>query len=197
MAGAISYLFQHLISMMINIDLGIQHWLQVNSISWLSQTLAVITNLGSPTAFIMISCLVFIGLGRQKRWREAIFSYSCMVSAWSLMALLKSVFERPRPLGETFTVATGFSFPSGHAMLSLAYYGFLVLMVLKYYPAKWRPLLLAGFGILIVSIGFSRIYLNVHYTSDVLAGYIFGALVLAANWWAMKYMDNPSDSRAN
>lgn len=153
---------------------------------WLTKVMAVITNLGSPLAYITIAVLVFLGLGWQKRWWEAGFSISCLFSAWVLMGVLKNLFARPRPGGEALTLATGFSFPSGHAMLSLAFYGFLVLVALNDYPPKYRPLILGGFTVLILFIGFSRIYLNVHYTSDVLAGYLLGALVLAGNWWLMK-----------
>lgn len=103
--------------------------------------------------------------------------------------LFKEFFAKPRPVGETFTVATGYSFPSGHAMLSLAYYGYLALVMLQKCPDKWRPAVKSGAVLLILVIGFSRIYLNVHYTSDVLAGYVFGSLVLSANWWLMRIIE--------
>lgn len=181
-----NYFLQHLVSRIVDIDLLIQQWIMGANTLWLTKVMAVITNLGSPLAYITIAVLVFLGLGWQKRWWEAGFSISCLFSAWVLMGVLKNLFARPRPWGEALTIATGFSFPSGHAMLSLAFYGFLALVVLKDYPPKYRPLILVGFTVLILLIGFSRIYLNVHYASDVLAGYIFGALVLAGNWWLMK-----------
>ena len=75
--------------------------------------------------------------------------------------------------------------PSGHAMVSFAYYGFLALLLLDNAREKWRYLIISGYLLLVLSIGFSRIYLNVHYTSDVLAGYGFGLLLLAVNRWLM------------
>lgn len=183
-----------MISTISSTDLLIQQWLQGRSSFWLEKACSIITNLGSPVAFMLISILVFIWLFWRRRWLEAIFAHSCLITAWILMAGLKNVIARPRPIGESFTIATGFSFPSGHAMLSLAYYGFLGLLLVRHLPSKYRPMLLVFFGILILSIGFSRIYLNVHYTSDVLAGYCFGALTLGVNWWAMKYTMKRSSS---
>jgi len=177
---------QQLVTATFKVDLYIQNWLQTRHIDFLDTILGMLTNLGSPLAYVLIAILVGIGLGRRKRYWEAIFSLTCLLSAWFLMHYLKNVFERPRPLGEALTMATGFSFPSGHAMLSTAYYGFLVLLLVNLYPSKWNRIVLLAFMVLLLLIGFSRIYLNVHYTSDVLAGYLLGALTLAANWGAMK-----------
>ncbi|CFX98384.1 Phosphatidic acid phosphatase type 2/haloperoxidase [Syntrophomonas zehnderi OL-4] len=181
-----NYFLQRLISKIVALDYLIQQKIMAANTPWLSQVMAVITNLGSPLAYITIAVLVFIGLGWQKRWWEALFSISSLFSAWVLMGFLKNIIARPRPLGEALTIATGFSFPSGHAMLSLAFYGFLALVVSGDCPPKYRSLIRVGFSVLILIIGFSRVYLNVHYTSDVLAGYILGALILAVNWWVMK-----------
>lgn len=101
------------------------------------------------------------------------------------MEYLKIFFHRARPSGEALTVASGFSMPSGHAMVSFAYYGFLALLLLDNCQGRWRYLIIAGFLLLELLIGFSRLYLNVHYTSDVLAGYGFGLLLLAVNRWLM------------
>jgi membrane-associated phospholipid phosphatase len=92
-----------------------------------------------------------------------------------LNLFLKNFFERERPNVNRIIEADGFSFPSGHSMGSITYYGFLVYLILR---SARKPLSKAGLGILlclvILLIGISRIYLGVHYPSDVLAGYMAG-----------------------
>lgn len=195
--GISFYIIGNLISATVHLDYFIKEWLQVREVSWLIQVMSLITDLGSPIFFALLSILVFIWLGWRKRWMEAVFTYICLLSAWLLMDYLKLVFERPRPMGEVFTVAAGFSFPSGHAMISMAYYGFLAVLLFTQYRSRWSRFVAIGFLALILCIGFSRIYLNVHYFSDVMVGYVLGLLVLYANWrglaWARrKYFNFPS-----
>lgn len=89
--------------------------------------------------------------------------------------LLKDLFHRPRPAEAMIEGIKNFSFPSGHAMMSVAFYGMLIILTPYFIQNKKTCRLLIIFlSILIIMIGFSRIYLRVHYTSDVLAGYAFG-----------------------
>lgn len=186
--GISFYIMGNLISATVHLDLFIKEWLQVREVSWLIQLMRFITDLGSPMTFALLSIMVFIWLGRRKKWLEAVASYVCLLSAWLLMDCLKIVFARPRPMGEVFTVATGFSFPSGHAMISMAYYGFLAILLLTQYKSRWNRIFAVGLLGLIICIGFSRIYLNVHYFSDVMMGYVLGLLVLYANWWGLAWV---------
>ena len=144
----------------------------------LDRLFLLITNLGSPRAFIILASLFTLLLLVKKKKVEALCMNLCLIISWQLMNGLKIVFARPRPLGEHLTYASGFSFPSGHAMLSIAFYGFLAYLALSLLPRKIGKILAAILAILILLIGLSRIYLNVHYASDVIAGYIFGAIVL-------------------
>lgn len=89
-----------------------------------------------------------------------------------LNQLLKNIVQRPRPSGYQLIVETGYSFPSGHSMVSMAFYGLLIWMVLHYvFDRRKRHLLVAALIMLIVMVGVSRIYLGVHYASDVVAGF--------------------------
>lgn len=178
-------IFNNLLNATVQLDLLIKQWLQIRQVPCLINLMSLITNMGSPLTFVLLSILVFIYLARRKQWLEAIASYTCLLSAWILMDTLKLVFARPRPLGEVFTVATGYSLPSGHAMISMAYYGFIAILLLVQYQSRWNRIAAVGLAALILCIGFSRIYLNVHYFSDVLAGYVLGLLVLFVNWWGL------------
>lgn len=85
---------------------------------------------------------------------------------------LKALFSRPRPLDIMLIDETGYSFPSGHSMGSLGFYGYFIYLVYKSKLTKDKKEVLISFlSLLILLIGFSRIYLGVHFASDVLAGY--------------------------
>ena len=95
-----------------------------------------------------------------------------LVLATLLNLLLKTLVQRPRPEGYRLVAESGFSFPSGHSMVAMAFYGLLIWMVWRYEKdALVRWLGVIGFGLVIVLVGLSRIYLGVHYASDVLAGF--------------------------
>ena len=86
--------------------------------------------------------------------------------------ILKNIFARPRPEMIRLIDEAGFSFPSGHAMVTMVAYGYLIYVVHHYIQQKWlRYSLIAFLIFIIVSVGLSRIYLGVHYLTDVLAGY--------------------------
>ncbi|MET0394136.1 MAG: phosphatase PAP2 family protein [Chitinophagaceae bacterium] len=101
------------------------------------------------------------------------------LSSLALMFLLKHLFRRKRPLPPLLQAARGLSFPSGHAIMAVTFYGLLMYIVAHTVPVGWlRWLSTVLLALLIVLIGFSRIYLRVHYASDVLAGFIIGLLWL-------------------
>ena len=97
------------------------------------------------------------------------------VGSISLNLILKYLFDRPRPLIPHLVDAYGLSFPSGHAMISASFYGLLIYLVWKNVKLRaWRFLLVVLLSLLIILIGFSRVYLHVHYATDVVAGIAAG-----------------------
>ena len=108
-----------------------------------------------------------------------------LVTITILNQLLKFVLQRPRPTEFKIINETGYSFPSGHSMISMAFYGFLIYLIYKNVKNKYLKTFLISFlSILIIMIGISRIYLGVHYTSDVCAGFLVSIsyLVLYINF---------------
>lgn len=86
---------------------------------------------------------------------------------------LKQIIQRPRPIGHRIIDESGYSLPSGHSMVSMAFYGFLIYLIYKNVKNKYLKIsVITLLSLLIISIGASRIYLGVHYTSDVLAGFL-------------------------
>jgi undecaprenyl-diphosphatase len=108
------------------------------------------------------------------------------VSSLLLMFFLKYIFHRSRPLTPLLKVAKGFSFPSGHAMMSFTFYGLLIAIVWRSTLALWlKWVLTVILSFLIFAIGLSRVYLRVHYASDVLAGYCIGCMWLLLALWIL------------
>ena len=128
-----------------------------------------ITNLGGAIFLITLTISLFILIKNRK---VGISIFSNLVIVTVLNQLLKNILQRPRPTEYRMIEETGYSFPSGHSMVSMAFYGYLIYLIYKYVKnkyVKWISIVL--FSILICSIGVSRIYLGVHYTSDVLGGF--------------------------
>ena len=129
-----------------------------------------ITNFGGAI-FLIILTIVLLVLIKNKKIGISIFSNLVIVTI--LNQLLKAILQRPRPTEYRIVEETGYSFPSGHSMVSMAFYGYLIYLIYRYVKnkyIKWISIVLLS--ILVCSIGISRIYLGVHYTSDVLGGFL-------------------------
>jgi undecaprenyl-diphosphatase len=154
---------------------------------YLARFFQILTELGSPLEIIFLTAASVITLLLLARRLQAVFLLVVVLSAWVSNDILKLLLARPRPAGETLTIATGYSFPSGHAMISIAFYGFLA--YLFYTQGGIRGKFAAAImGLLILLIGISRVYLNVHYPSDILGGWILGLVILLMAIYSMKRM---------
>ena len=111
------------------------------------------------------------------------------MSSSILNQVMKRLFERPRP-EFAMLEQSGLSFPSGHAMIGSAFYGLLIYIVWRTVRQPiWRWLLTLLLTLLVLLIGFSRIYLKVHYATDVLAGYAMGILWLMLSLYLMRRLE--------
>lgn len=129
-----------------------------------------ITNFGGAIFLIIATIILFI-LIKNKKIAFSIISNLVIVTI--LNQLLKNILQRPRPNEFRIVEETGYSFPSGHSMAGMAFYGYLIYLIYKYVKNKYlKWTLIVLLGILICTIGISRIYLGVHYTSDVLGGFL-------------------------
>ncbi len=128
-----------------------------------------------PANLLLIAYTFFI---KRDKW-FAIRVLSVALSSLFLMFFLKYIFNRPRPLIPLLEQVGGLSFPSGHAYMSFAFFGLLIYTVNKKVETLWiRYSLVAIFFLMTVFIGLSRIYLRVHYASDVIAGFSLGLMWL-------------------
>ena len=127
-----------------------------------------ITNFGGAIFLIVLTIILLISI-KNKKIGLSIFSNLAIITI--LNQLLKRILQRPRPTEYRIIEETGYSFPSGHSMISMAFYGYLIYLIYKYVENKYvKWILISLLSVLICLIGVSRIYLGVHYTSDVLGG---------------------------
>jgi undecaprenyl-diphosphatase len=137
-----------------------------------------ITQLGSAPALVTLGVLVIWRLTVQRRRQAVLIFIAACVGAEALSEMLKVVFRRQRP--EAFfgyAEPITYSFPSGHSMMSACFYGVIAaILTTRMASSKRRIAIWAGAAFLAVAIGFSRVYLGVHYPSDVLAGYATAAI---------------------
>jgi undecaprenyl-diphosphatase len=141
-----------------------------------NELMKVISFLGThkfliPANIIVLAYFLFI---LRHPW-YSIKVASVSLSSVTLMLVLKQIFARLRPGEPLLAPALGYSYPSGHSMVSFTFYGLLIFMSIRYARPIWLSWLIStALALLIVLIGFSRVYLRVHYASDVLAGFAVG-----------------------
>jgi undecaprenyl-diphosphatase len=153
---------------------------------------AAVSHLGDLASVAAISAVILAVLLLRRQLRLAACWAIAMAGIVPINSGLKAVFQRPRPLhNHGFMVEHGWSFPSGHAFGAIVFYGMLAYVLLRLLPHRWHRWVIAGAVFLIGVIGLSRIVLQVHYFSDVAAGYISGMAWLAvciggAEWWRLR-----------
>ena len=128
------------------------------------------TNFGGAIFVISLTTILFFVI-KDKKIGISIITNLGIVTI--LNKIIKFIMQRPRPTEFRIIEETGYSFPSGHSMVSLAFYGYLIYLIYKYINNKHlKRTLIIILSVLICIIGVSRIYLGVHYTSDVLGGFL-------------------------
>lgn len=153
-----------------------------------TKVLTFITNLGSVKGNILLVIIFSLMLLFKKRLLSVIFLTTTTLSGGYVNHYLKWIFQRERPSLNPLVEINGFSFPSGHSMSSFILYG--ALMIITTRITKNWPIRLAVYAIctfMILTIGYSRIYLGVHFPSDVIGGYVAGCAWLAIIATAFKF----------
>ena len=136
----------------------------------------ILTSLGSALVVIILTIVLFMAI---KNKRIAVSIVINLIVITILNNLLKIIFLRPRPNVNNLILESGYSFPSGHSSTSMAFYGYLIYLIYKYVNNKKIKISLIIFlSLVIVAIGLSRIYLGVHYASDVLGGFLLAIVYL-------------------
>jgi membrane-associated phospholipid phosphatase len=139
----------------------------------------VITEMGSEIGIIITLVLSFIWFWRKKMYTTMAVYVLAVVITNIVNKVLKGIVARERPSVNEAVDALGYSFPSGHAMLSIVTYGFLAAVIISQEMGKAKKaIVVSAAALLILIIGLSRIVLSVHYPSDILGGYCVGGMLL-------------------
>ncbi|MBC5773814.1 phosphatase PAP2 family protein [Pontibacter sp. KCTC 32443] len=142
----------------------------------------------TPAALLLVAYFVFI---RKHRWYSLKVPVVALGSI-TLNVVLKYFFDRPRPI-VPMVEAHGLSFPSGHTMVAASFYGLLIYLVWhNVKPPVLRYTLIAFLSVFVIFIGFSRVYLRVHYATDVLAGFAAGFMWVVIGIWILRRIERYS-----
>ncbi len=175
-------------------DLTVTHALQASQPTWLNGIAKIITFVGLPELALGISLVIIIwwflapwlvklaghGAGAWRRQEQAVWLLLLMLGN-ALTLIIKHLVERPRPdLVQVLVRETSTSFPSGHALGAVITAA--ALWYFRRYHFDQKGWWTAGLVFFILAVGWSRVYLGVHWASDVLAGYFFGGLWLVVVW---------------
>jgi len=142
------------------------------------QVFNAVTFFGNTGTVILIAGIVGAILLLNKNYRPYLIGLvTTLAGAAGSAYVLKEIVARARPGGliPYAAVETSFSFPSGHATASMALYGFIAFILYRLYP-RYKTVIVMVATLIILSIGFSRLYLGLHFPSDVIAGYVVGGV---------------------
>ena len=142
----------------------------------LTNILKIITNTATSYTLIILTIILLIFIKNKKIPTSIAIN---LTLSFITNEIAKNIFTRTRPLGINLIEETSYSYPSGHSMVGLAYYGFLIYLINKYIKNKKIKNIFSITLILnILLVGFSRIYLGVHYLTDVIGGFLLGTIFL-------------------
>jgi undecaprenyl-diphosphatase len=155
----------------------------------LTSIMKLFTFIGSTPFVIILSLFLLFFLYKVLHHRlELILFSAAIIGSATLNGILKHFFHRVRPDLHRLIDVSGYSFPSGHAMNAFTVYGMISFLLWRHIPNKWgRGLLLFFSIVMILTIGISRIYLGVHYPSDIMGGYLASGFWLATAIWFFQF----------
>lgn len=161
-------------------DMSVRMWVHGFASPGMTAAMKFITELGSLGLFIAFAIALAAFLARGWK-RGAMWLALSIAGAAILSVVLKHGFHRPRPVPFFGVAPHSYSFPSGHSLFSLCFYGTLAGLINARVRSLWlRVLVWAAAALLVFAIGLSRIYLGVHYPSDVVAGYLAALVWVSA-----------------
>lgn len=176
---------------------GLDHAVTLDVHGWVTpqrtELMRFVTTLGSTWCVLVIYAVIVIWLLWQRRFRTVIALVSIFMLAELLNYGLKLAFARPRPsIVPHIDKAGGYSFPSGHMMGATMAWGVLAMLLMERLDGRARFVPPVVAALIIVSVGFSRVYLGVHYLTDVLAGGLVAGACLILARAALCLLDRPT-----
>jgi len=170
---------------LVALDTTVRDWLIERRSPALTAVLTGFTTVGSSAVLVSLAFGITVWLAVTRRRGEALLVAGTTAGALLLGPLLKNIVERARPGGGHLVLVNSWAYPSGHSLTSTAVIGVLAVLMSRSFRARAaRAAVGLGAVVLIVGVGVSRVYLGVHWPTDVLAGWLVGALWLAVCLWA-------------
>lgn len=168
------------------LDLALVGGVHAAAVQPVTDWILALTTLGGAHTVGLVSALAIVVLAGLRRWHGAVTLALAVATTQLAVSLIKAFVERPRPpAGDALAQAHGYSFPSGHAAVSVALYATLALLCASACRGVARGAILLAGVLLVLGVGASRVYLGVHYPLDVAAGWLTGALFALASWAAV------------
>jgi membrane-associated phospholipid phosphatase len=182
----------------VSVDGAVALWLHTHATGFATEVQSAVTQLGGASVLLAVTLVAVVALLVRRRMAHAALMGAALAGGEGLNMALKAAFERPRPsFSDPIATAAGFSFPSGHAMVALTVYGALAFVIAAGTRSRRaRAFVYAAAAVLVLAIGFSRIYLGVHYLSDVLAAYGAGLAWLMLCGLTLLGASRPSTRRS-
>ncbi|OCT12276.1 phosphoesterase PA-phosphatase [Paenibacillus pectinilyticus] len=165
---------------------------------WLTTVMKIFTFIGSTQVVIVITLICLFLFYRYLHHRMELILFIILVAGTGILnQVLKLIFQRERPSLHRLIEQAGYSFPSGHSMEAFAMYAALTFLLWRHISTqKGRTAVIIGSILMILCIGISRIYLGVHYPSDVVAAYFAsGFWFTICVWWFQWYMEQRYNKR--
>jgi membrane protein DedA with SNARE-associated domain/membrane-associated phospholipid phosphatase len=163
---------------LVRADRAVFQLLQSLRVDALDRIAIAVTGLGDPAVIVAVTLVAVFWLLWRRAWRAALYTAAAVVGGALFGLLLKVTIERARP-GPLYTGWHSFAFPSGHAAVSTALYGFLAILIARDVGMRSRIATALSALLLVSAIGLSRLYLGAHWLSDVIAGFAFGLAWIA------------------
>jgi membrane-associated phospholipid phosphatase len=176
---ALALVYEH--DPLASLDEKVARWVATSMPAWAEALARPPSWLGGWIGMTVLAIAISVMLVRERSWVDLAFLLTAIVGSQIVVAVLKAWFERPRPdVGSAIALPSSASFPSGHATAAVAGFGAAAVVVAERLPARarvwvWTAVIAGG-----LAVGLSRIVLNVHYVTDVLAGGCLGLAWLAA-----------------
>lgn len=157
----------------------------------LTNIMKLITHIGDSIV-VIVFCLLLIILPKSRKTIALPVSITVIIST-IMNSVFKNIFTRERPDILRLINETSYSFPSGHAMINASLYTMLILLIFQYIKSMPKKIILFAICVVLTAaIGFSRVYLGVHYAGDILGGWLFGFAIAACVYfiWNVKWLSN-------
>ncbi len=160
-------------------DDTIRAWFIERRSPGLTAVMTACSTLGGSAVLVTLALGIAVWLGVTRRRREALFVAGTTLGALILVPVLKNVLERARPGDGHLVLVNSWAYPSGHSLTSTAVIGVLTTLAARRAGSRAaRAAVVVAGGCLVVAVGVSRVYLGVHWPTDVLAGWLIGLLWL-------------------